>query len=151
MNFDFKDIHIGELIYKRVEECDIDLSRISNFFKCTDKEIQQMFRDRDMKAETIMKWSKLLGYDFFRIYSQHLILYAPQANTRLFVADEKKTQLPKFRKNIYTIGIINFLIELIETGEKTKLQVVNEYNIPKTTLYKWLDKYGKNTKLRNDV
>lgn len=145
--FDFKDIHIGELICKRVEECDIDLSRISNFFKCTDEEIQQMFRDRDMKAETIMKWSKLLGYDFFRIYSQHLILYAPQANTRLSAANEKETQLPKFRKNIYTIGIINFLIELIETGEKTKLQVVNEYNIPKTTLYKWLDKYGKNKRI----
>lgn len=149
MNFDFKDIHIGELIYKRVEECNMDISRISNFFKCSDLEVRQMFKSRDMTAETIMRWSKLLGYDFFRIYTQHLILYAPHGNAKF--SNENPNRLPKFKKNIYTVGVIDFLVELIETGEKTKLQVINEYNIPKTTLYKWLDKYSKNTKFKNDV
>lgn len=147
MSFDFKKIHIGELICKRVEECGIEMTRICNFFQCTDVEIKQMFRDCDMTAETMMKWSKLLGYDFFRIYSQHLILYAPQRNKIFSIPDKSKSRLPKFRKNIYTAGIINFLIELIETGEKTKLQVIDEYRIPKTTLYKWLDKYGKSKKI----
>src|SRR5690606_25247376 len=123
MNFDFKDIHIGELIYKRVEECNMDISRISNFFTCTDAEVEQMFGSQEMTAESIMKWSKLLGYDFFRIYSQHLILYAPHENARF--SNDNQSKLPKFKKNIYTVGVIDFLIELIETGEKTKLQVIN--------------------------
>ena len=50
------------------------------------------------------KWSKILEYDFFRIYTQHLILYAPpsaETKTRkkptkksLFLSSEK-TFIPK--------------------------------------------------------
>lgn len=52
-----------------------------------------------------------------------------------------RSGLPTFRKNIYTKEVIDFILELIETGEKTKAQVIQEYNIPKSTLHKWIYKY----------
>ncbi|WP_276833355.1 helix-turn-helix domain-containing protein [Chryseobacterium cucumeris] len=32
------------------------------------------------------------------------------------------------------------MLELIHTGVKTKMEIVNEYGIPRTTLYKWVNK-----------
>ncbi|MDR6404059.1 MULTISPECIES: hypothetical protein [Chryseobacterium] len=58
-----------------------------------------------------------MEYDFFRIYSQHLILFAPQANIAYNRRSgiKKESELPGFRKNIYTIEIINFILELQKT------------------------------------
>jgi len=36
----FKEIHIGHLIEKRVEESDIEMSRICDFLNCSEAEIQ---------------------------------------------------------------------------------------------------------------
>ncbi|PRB05313.1 transposase [Chryseobacterium sp. MYb7] len=136
----FKDIHIGILIAQRVTESGLNTMRICNFLKCSEKEILEMYQSKSLDTEMILKWSKLLEYDFFRLYTQHLILYAPQlaANRTVIAA---KPLLPVFRKNIYTKEVIDFILELIETGKKTKAQVIQEYNIPKTTLYKWIYKY----------
>lgn len=101
-----------------------------------------MYSSQSLDAEILLKWCKLLEYDFFRIYSQHLILYAPPAaNEKIEQQKDKKTNLPQFRKNIYTKEVIDFILELIANGEKTKKQVIEEYRIPKTTLYKWISKY----------
>ena len=53
----------------------------------------------------------------------------------------EKTSLPRFRKNIYTKEIIDFVLEQINTKEMTKTEVMERYGIPKTTLYKWISKY----------
>ncbi|MDR6921251.1 MULTISPECIES: transposase [Chryseobacterium] len=143
MNTDFKNIHVGKLVKKRVAECEIDTFRICRFFKCTEDDLKIMYQQPDMPSDLMLKWSKLLEYDFFRVYSQHLILYSPPANANLSrQTDKKKSDLPQFRKNIYTKEIIDFIMELILTGEKTRYQVIEEYRIPKTTLYKWMDKYS---------
>jgi len=84
-----------------------------------------------------LKFSKLLEFDFFRIYSQHLILYAPATSRGI----SKNNRFPKFKKNIYTKEIIDFIISEIQQGEKSKAQVMEDYGIPKTTLYKWIQKY----------
>ena len=55
---------------------------------------------------------------------------------------ENKTSAPQFRKNIYTKEVIDFILEQISTEEMTKNQVIERYRIPKTTLYKWISKYG---------
>ncbi|WP_431610624.1 transposase [Chryseobacterium sp. 'Rf worker isolate 10'] len=136
----FKDIHIGILIAQRVAESGLKTIRICNFLKCNEKEILEMYQSKSLDVEIILKWSKLLEYDFFRLYTQHLILYAPQLATHKALTTTK-SELPAFRKNIYTKEVIDFILELIETGEKTKAQVIQEYSIPKTTLYKWIDKY----------
>lgn len=139
----FKNIHIGTLIKLRVAELEIDQQRISNFFKCSNDEIQQMFLQKELTTGTLLKWSKLLEYDFFRLYSQHLILYAPPSNTSYNDAPKQKSsKLPQFRKNVYTREVIDFILEMIENGEKTRQQVIEEYKIPKTTLYKWISKYN---------
>jgi len=135
----FKEIHVGSLIRKKVEEKEIELERVCNFFRFTENEVIKMFECSSLDTECLLKWSKLLEYDFFRIYCQHLILYSPVS------ASEKKAKssLPIFRKNIYTQELIDFVLELIETRKKDKFEVMSDYNIPKTTLYKWLSKYKK--------
>ncbi|UWX62063.1 transposase [Chryseobacterium oranimense] len=137
---DLKEIYIGQLIKQRVSECDISITRISKFLQCSEEEIEKIYEKKSVEADVLLKLSKLLEYDFFRIYSQHLILYSPQASIKYNCA---KTQLPSFRKNIYTREIIEFILDLVETQQKSKAQIIQEYGIPKTTLYKWIAKYQK--------
>lgn len=137
----FKDINIGLMINQRVLECDIQTSRLCNFFDCSTQDILNMYNSKSLDCEILLKWCKILEYDFFRLYSQNLLLYAPVS------ADHKKnkenSQMPYFRKNIYTKEVINFILEMLEKEEKTKNQIIKEYNIPKTTLYKWIEKNRK--------
>ena len=135
----FKEIQIGSIISQRVTACEIEISRICRFFACSEDEVEKMYQSKSLDSEILLKWSKLLDYDFFRIYSQHLILYAPQGNVRY--SQVKKQGLPQFKKRIYTVEMIAFILDLIEKNEKTKAQVIEDYKIPKTTLYKWIKKY----------
>ncbi|ASK32294.1 transposase [Chryseobacterium sp. T16E-39] len=141
MSFDPKNTHMGSLIKYRIEECGMDLSRISKFFNCSQEEVEEMFLWKSFDTALLLKFSILLKYDFFRVYSQYLILYAPPGSTNYNAVSIKKSPLPRFRKNIYTKEIIDFILEQIISGNKTKKQVIEEYRIPKATLYKWLIKY----------
>ena len=137
----FKEIHIGKMLKIAVTDCGIEISRICNFIKCNEEDINQMYLQENLPTDVLLKWSKLLEYDFFRIYSQHLILYAPQS-AKEPTLEHTKSSLPQFRKNIYTKEIIDFILEQISSGEMTKTQVMEKYKIPKTTLYKWISKYN---------
>jgi len=141
MGINFKDIHIGSFIQKSVEENNIETARICNFLACSEEDIALMYKSKSLDSELLLRWCKLLEYDFFRIYSQHLILFAPVSAA----ADKDKintSALPRFRKNIYTKEVIDFILEQIDSKEKTKAQIIEEYRIPKTTLYKWIEKYN---------
>lgn len=138
-----KDIHIGTYIEQRVNECEIETARICNFLKCPEDKVDEMYKQESIDSKLLLQWSKLLNYDFFRLYTQHLILYSPPDSKNANNKRKKASSLPVFRKNIYTKEIIDFVIELIHTGEKTHKQIMEEYRIPKTTLYKWLIKYTK--------
>lgn len=110
---------------------------------CTENEIEEMLGLKSLDSETLLKWCKLLEYDFFRMYSHHLILYSPDSSSCGVKKNAAtKSSLPNFRKNIYTKEIIDFILEMIESGEKTKRQVIEQYRIPKTTLHKWINKYN---------
>lgn len=109
--------------------------------KCTEKKITEMYQSKSLDTELLLRWSKLLEYDFFRIYSQHLILYAPISADEKANQQNVNTSLPQFRKNIYTKEIIDFILEQIEKKEMTKNQIIKRYRIPKTTLYKWISKH----------
>ena len=135
-----KNIHIGQMIKKRIAESEVETLRICNFFKCTEDEVIEMYQQENLPTDILLKWSKLLEYDFFRIYTQHLILYAPPSAKEQDSKTEKSS-LPQFRKNIYTKEIITFILEQIDSGAMTKIEVMEQYKIPKTTLYKWIDKY----------
>ena len=129
------------MIEKIVAESGIEISRLCNFMKCTEEEILKMYKVPSLDTELLLKWSKILDYDFFRLYTQHLILYAPLSAVDEKTKVKKKSSLPQFRKNIYTKEIINFVLEQINTKEMTKTEVMERYGIPKTTLYKWMSKY----------
>ncbi|RKE72033.1 transposase [Chryseobacterium sp. AG363] len=137
----FKDIHIGKMILKCVEEKDIETTRICSFFKCSLDEIENMYESENLDTELLLKWSKLLEYDFFRIFSQHLIMYSPPSKGLQTEFKRSGSSLPKFRKNLYTKEIIDFILEQVSNGTKTKKQIIEEYRIPKTTLHKWVNKY----------
>lgn len=150
MHDNFKNIHIGSLIKQKTVELDLETSRICNFMKCNADEIERMFMQKDLSTDTLLCWSKLLEYDFFRMYTQHLILFSPPAKNKTDKIEKKVSSLPQFRKNIYTGEVIDFILELINSNEKTKKQIIDEYRIPKTTLYKWIMKYKNNNfKMQN--
>lgn len=129
------------MLEKRVAESGIEISRICSFIKCTEKEVQEMYSSENLPTNLLLKWCKLLEYDFFRIYSQHLILYSPVSSEKKLKI--KRTDLPEFRKNIYTKEVIDFILDQIHLGEMTRNEVIERYRIPKTTLYKWITKYQK--------
>ncbi|MFP3592759.1 transposase [Chryseobacterium sp. SIMBA_038] len=133
---DFKNIHIGNLIEKRVQETNIDIFRICKFLGCEQQDIEKMYASTSIDSNILLRWSKLLEYDFFRIYSQHLLFYSSNQKEM----KSKETSLPQFRKNIYTKEIIDFILDSLKSGEKTKQQIMEGYRIPKTTLYKWISK-----------
>lgn len=145
MEFKFKDIFIGELIQKRVKEVNMPLERICKFLKITDEDLFTVYTKKEINTELLLKFSKLLEYDFFRIYSQHIVLYAPPANVRYKSKADNNNLigLPSFNKNLYTVELIEFIVELVETGEKKPREIIADYRIPKTTLYKWLKKHQK--------
>ena len=99
------------MIEKIVAESGIEISRLCNFMKCTEEEILKMYKVPSLDTELLLKWSKILDYDFFRLYTQHLILYAPLSAVDEKTKVKKKSSLPQFRKNIYTKEIINFVLE----------------------------------------
>lgn len=129
------------MIEQLVKQLGMESTRICNFFNVAEHEIALMYKSKTLDKEKLLKWSKLLDYDFFRIYTQHLILYSPQNSTTDQSRTNKKISLPQFRKNIYTKEVVDFILEKIESGEMTKIQVIERYKIPKTTLYKWILKH----------
>lgn len=137
----FKNIHIGSLIHEQVADCGLEMSRICNFFKLSEKEIEAMYLSGSISTEFLLKWSKLLKYDFFRIYSQHLLLYSSLKSQKVYPKNNIKPHSMQFRKSLYTKELIDFILELVASGEKSKKQIIEEYKIPKTTLYKWIKKY----------
>lgn len=133
-----KEIHIGKLIQGRVEELQISNERVEKFLKCSEKDIKMMYKQSSLDTYLLLRWSKLLEYDFFRLFSGHLILYAPNQSVNPVSSDENK--LPVFRKNIYTEEVKIFILEKLSTNQMTFHEIMLTYKIPKTTLYKWIKK-----------
>lgn len=132
-----KEIHIGNLIRLKVQEQNIQFPRMCNFLKCSEEDILKMFDNRSCDTYLLLRWSKLLEYDFFRIYSSHLILFSPCTNKP---SKKNEKTIPDFRKNIYTQEVKDFILEKIEKKVMTASEVIFKYNIPKTTLFTWIRK-----------
>ncbi len=143
MTRNFKNIHIGKLIALRMQECGIDIVRAAVFLKVSEEEVEAMYGCKSLDSLMLLRWSKLLEYDFFRIYTQHLILYSPQDANKRKRRKQTDSRMPVFKKNIYTNEVILYLVELVESGKKTCRQIQSQYNIPSTTILRWRNKYGK--------
>ncbi|TDS56856.1 transposase [Myroides indicus] len=143
MKFNYKHIHIGELLRNKVEEKEIERDRILKFLKIKDPQLRMIYESKNIDTDLLLRFSKLLEYDFFRIFSHHILLYAPPSSINYVKQDKPQKSTPKFRKNLYTTEIIEFIMELVEKGEMKNSEIINKYNIPKTTLYKWIKKHKK--------
>ncbi|WP_312300452.1 transposase [Chryseobacterium sp.] len=133
-----KNIHIGSLIQSKVEEQQMPMERIAKFLDKAEWEAESMFQKKSIDTDILLKWCKLLKFDFFRFYTGHLILYAPNSRVDNTLKQKKGTMV--FRKNIYTQEVKNFILDKIKTGAMSSNEVITRYKIPKTTLYKWLKK-----------
>ncbi len=143
----YKDIHIGQFIKERVEEMEVPMDRICNFLNKDVVTVENMYNSKSIDTDLLLRWCKLLEYDFFRIYSSHLILYAPPSAVNK--TPERSKKIPYFRKNIYTQEIKDFIINRIVSGEMTHNEVITEYSIPKSTLHRWLQKQQTPNKKKN--
>lgn len=126
-----------------MQKCGVEIERAAAFLKVEEEEVEYMYTQKSLDCEVLLRWCKLLKYDFFRIYSQHLILYSPQDTNKSNRKKKINTGLPLFKKNIYTQEVIFYLVDLVESGKKTYKQIQDEYNIPSTTIFRWRDKYAK--------
>ena len=137
----FKEIHIGQVIKQIVKENEMDTFKICSYLYISESELTKMYHSKSLDSELLLSWSKLLKYDLFRLYSQHLLYYSPTNNK--MSSPSKKSEVPMFRKNIYTKEIIDFILELIKTKAKTTTEITQLYGIPRTTLHNWIKKYKK--------
>ncbi|MFC3160860.1 hypothetical protein SAMN05443633_105222 [Chryseobacterium arachidis] len=135
----YKEIHIGKFIKERVDEMEISKERVCSFLKKDEEAVEQMYQSSTIDTGLLLRFSKLLEYDFFRIYSSHLILYSPPSAVDKG-KNNKSESIPFFRKNIYTQEIKDFIIGKIQSGEMTLSEIIKEYSIPKSTLHRWLQK-----------
>lgn len=136
-----KSIHIGKYIEARMMELKLDEARICRFLNVDSKTLSELKSQVSVDTKHLLGLSKILQYDFFRLYSQHLIFYSPLSADVTEDSEKVKTNLPRFRKNIYTQELIDFVLSQIHSNNKSIKQIVEEYRIPKTTLYKWLSKH----------
>jgi len=134
----YKVINIGQSIKELVDQKEIPIERICNFLNTDEEFVQKVYESKSIDTDLLLRWSKLLEYDFFRLYTSHLILYAPPSAVNK--TNQKTNKTPQFRKNIYTQEIKNFIITKIESGEMTQSEVIKTYSIPKSTLHRWLQK-----------
>lgn len=145
---DYKNISIGSLIEERIKELDIDMERLHKFVGIDNEQLQRIISDNNVDADTLLRFCKILEYDFFRLYSQHLLLFSPVSKKTAQRNIEKSQVLPTVRKQLYTKEVILFILKKYESKSMSVQQIITDYNIPKSTLYRWITKYSKDeTKL----
>lgn len=153
---DYKNISIGSLIEERIHELDIDKDRLLKFVGINNEQLKKIISENNVDVDTLLRFCKLLEYDFFRLYSHHLILFSPASSKSKFKVytkkdsenKEKNKSLPELKKHLYTKEIIRFILQKYESKSMSVEQIITDYNIPKTTLYGWITKYSKDeTKL----
>ncbi len=113
--------------------------------------LEEVFRSESIDTSLLLKISKRLKFDFFRVYTSHMIIYSPlpAVNPKKGLrnrAGQKNTGPFEFRKNVYSPEIIAFFIERIENGSLSVQEAMKKYKIPRTTIYRWCKKYIRSNK-----
>lgn len=99
-----------------------------------------MFEEETLDSGILLKWSKLLDYNFFMFYHTHLQLYKPVASTAKIKTVNNENGSYDFRKNLYSPEIIDWLLKQMDSGELSINEIMEKYKIPKTTVYRWKKK-----------
>ena len=138
----YKEIHLGNHIKEISKIKNLSVSRACTFLKCNAQEIHEMYEQKSLDSELLLKWCKLLDYNFFMFYHSHLQLYKPSAATT-HVAVAEKASLPNpyvFKKNLYSPELIDYILKKLDDNVLSIGEVIKLYNIPRTTIYRWVKK-----------
>ncbi|MCT4663731.1 MAG: helix-turn-helix domain-containing protein [Flavobacteriales bacterium] len=138
----FKEIHIGKIIFELVQDKDFDNFDLTKLLNCDHNELMNMYESESLDASVLLKWSKILDYNLFMFYHTHLQIYSPSSARAQAPKENTKKVYPEFRKNYYSPEIKTFILELIEKKELEIQEIINRYSIPKTTIYRWIKKHN---------
>lgn len=134
-----KQIHIGQTIQAKVQEQGIKTDRLTKYFDCDEETINNWFAAESIDTKTLLGWSKLLKFDFFRLFVGHLQMYAS------INVDSGNKKVPRavgeFRKAVYSKEIKEFILETVKEGKMSIPQIIAKYNLPRTSIYNWIRKY----------
>jgi len=147
MSIDFKEIHIGKHIEKLVSLKNISDERIYNFFKKDFIDLDKLYNMKSIDSDQLLMWSKLLKYNLFSFYNSHLQIYSPDSARSTIKSVDKVKSNYSFSKNYYSNEVIQFIVDLHLKKNKPISFIIKEYNIPKTTIYRWIKTRNKS----NDV
>lgn len=140
---EYKNIHIGKHIKYIANRQKLSIPRACAFFKCNPRDILKVYSQKTIDTELLLRWCKLLDYNFFMFYHTHLQIYKPNASrAKLTEVVKGKEELYVFRRNLYSVEIIDWLMSELEKGHLSKNDILKKYNIPKTTLFRWIKKHN---------
>jgi len=140
MSIDFKNIHIGKHIKELVSLNNISDERIYKFFKKDFIDLDKLYSLESIDSNELLMWSKLLKYNLFYFYNSHLQIHAPDAARCTVKSVEKVKSTYSFSKNYYSNEVIQFIVDLHLKRNKPISLIINKYNIPKTTIHRWIKK-----------
>lgn len=144
---EYKNIHIGSHIKEIAKLKELSISRACIFLKCSHKDIKNMYTKKSLDSDLLLRWCKLLEYNFFMFYHSHLQIYSPKSSLAKLSPKEKhltwSSNTYEFRKNLYSQEIINWILDKYHSGMLTPKDIMEKYQIPKTTLYRWIKKHSK--------
>lgn len=149
---DYKQIHIGNHIKTIAELKELSISRACLFLKCSHKDIQDMYLKETLDSGLLLRWCKLLDYNFFMFYHTHLQLHAPsaaKAKVKTKESDKLKSEVKPndydFKKNLYMPELIDWIVNKLHKEEISIQQAMDRYQIPKTTIYRWKKRVNRST------
>lgn len=140
----YKNIHIGSQIKTIASLKELSITRACQFLKCSAQEIEDMYAQESLDSNQLLRWCKLLEYNFFMFYHSHLQLYSPSGSlTKLTTKEEQNTEQFSFKKNLYSPEIIAYILDKWNSNELSAKEIIERYHIPRTTLYRWKKKESK--------
>jgi hypothetical protein len=125
-------IHIGETIKKVVDHKNVPANVICRHFDISNSELNEIYDTPNMDVNELLAWSIFLKYNFFAIYQSYYQTHHSRINP-------STSERHVFVKNYYSPEMINYLIKLSINHMSCK-EIQNKYNIPKTTLNRWVRK-----------
>src|SRR5690606_19355777 len=71
-------IHMGKLMNQVWKQKNISIEQTLDSLKCNEEDVYKMLKKKSINTDKLLKWSRLLKYHFFKIYSQHLNPFTPK-------------------------------------------------------------------------
>lgn len=143
----YKEIHIGNKIKTIARLKKLSVSRACMFLKCSAQDIENMYLQESLDSKILLRWCKLLEYNFFMFYHSHLQLYSPSASgAKVYTEDKEVVSNYSFKKNLYSPEIIEYVLQQWNSNALSAKEIMKKYHIPRTTLYRWKKKESKTSK-----